>query len=266
MGLPRIDQHDMKRISRRQMLTAAGLTGTSLVVGVAAAPAGDSVQPLTTSSSKARLKVIVTGGHPGDPEYGCGGTVARYSDSGHEVVLLYLSEGDPPDKAGPKGVRVGEAAKACAILKARPLYAGQTDGRAVVDNAHYDAFRQILEAEKPDVVFTHWPIDNHADHRAISLLVYDAWVRLGRRFALYYYEVSNGEDTVQFAPTHYVDITGVVARKRDACYAHATQAPDKFYPLQEFVTRLRGIESGHPQAEGFIRHVQSPDFDLPRLG
>ena len=29
-----------------------------------------------------KLKVVVTGGHPGDSEYGCGGTVAKYTDGG----------------------------------------------------------------------------------------------------------------------------------------------------------------------------------------
>ncbi len=196
-------------------------------------------------------------------EYGCGGTIARYADLGHQVVLLYLNEGDPPEKTGPKRVRVGEATKACDILKARPAYAGQIDGRAVVDLEHYNSFRHLLEADTPDVVFTHWPIDNHADHRAISLLVYDAWLRMGKKFALYYYEVSNGEDTVHFSPTHYIDITEAAARKRSACYAHASQAPDRFFPLQEAVTKFRGIESGFKEAEGFIRHVQSPDFGLP---
>jgi N-acetylglucosamine malate deacetylase 1 len=212
-----------------------------------------------------KFKVIVTGGHPGDPEYGCGGTIARYAELGHDVVLLYLNDGDPPGKptGRAKGTRIAEAARACEILGARPLYAGQVDGEAVVDAAHYAAFRKILEAERPDAVFTHWPIDNHADHRAISMLVYDAWLRMGRRFALYYYEVSNGEDTVQFAPTHYVDITAAEPRKRRACYAHASQAPDRFYALQEQVTRLRGIERGVRHAEGYIRHVQSPDFTLP---
>ncbi len=113
------------------------------------------------------------------------------------------------------------------------------------------------------MVFTHWPIDNHADHRAISLLVYEAWLRMGKKFALYYYEVSNGEDTVQFTPTHYVDITGTEHRKRSACYAHASQTPDRYYALQELVTRMRGIESGYKQAESYIRLVQSPDFALP---
>jgi LmbE family N-acetylglucosaminyl deacetylase len=158
---------------------------------------------------------------------------------------------------------MAEATKACEILRARPLYAGQVNGQAVVDADHYAAFRRIIEAERPDAVFAHWPIDNHADHRAISMLVYDAWLRLGRAFALFYYEVSNGEDTVQFSPTHYVDITEAEPRKRRACYAHASQSPDKFYALQDHVTRMRGIESGHRQAEAYIRHVLSPDFALP---
>jgi LmbE family N-acetylglucosaminyl deacetylase len=212
-----------------------------------------------------KRKVIVTGGHPGDPEYGCGGTIARCTDLGHEVVLLYLNDGErparPPRK--PSGLRIEEARRACAILKARPLYAGQIDGDAIVDAPHYEDFRKLLEAERPDAVFTHWPIDNHADHRAISTLVYDAWLNMGRRFALYYYEVSNGEDTLQFIPTHYVDITPTEPRKRLACYAHASQAPDRFYALQQTVTRMRGTESGHREAEAYIRHLQSPQFAFP---
>jgi LmbE family N-acetylglucosaminyl deacetylase len=242
------------------MLGKAGLLGTSLA---AALPLVADAQ--TAESTKPKLKVIVTGGHPGDPEYGCGGTAVRYSDLGHEVVLLYLNRGELPDKPESKGIRVNEAAKACQLLKARPVFAGQIDGHSIVDGMHYDEFRRLLEAERPNVVFTHWPIDNHADHRAISLLVYDAWLRMGKSFALYYYEVSNGEDTVHFAPTHYVDITSSEPRKRAACYAHASQAPDKFYQLQELVMRLRGIESGHKHAEAFIRHVQSPDFGLPMV-
>lgn len=256
----------MKKITRRNMLSRSGLFGSTLAAGLpgltfAAEPLG------SNPSTKARLKVVVTGGHPGDPEYGCGGTIARYADLGHEVLVLYLNKGEWSDKPAydPAPIRVAEATKACEILKARPAFAGQIDGKAIVDQPHYEQFRRLLETEKPNVVFTHWPLDNHADHRAISMLVYDAWFRMGRKFPLYYYEVSNGEDTVQFSPTHYIDISGVLSRKRSACYAHASQSPDKFYALQELVTRMRGMESGHKQAEGFIRHVQSPDFALPLI-
>ncbi len=229
------------------------------------ADSSSGLQAAANRDSTRKLKVIVTGGHPGDPEYGCGGTIARYTDLGHEVVLLYLNRGEWPPSPAPEAgaARMAEAAKACEILKARPLYAGQMNGRAIVDQTHYEEFRKLLEAQRPDVVFTHWPIDNHADHRAISMLTYDAWLKMKKSFALYYYEVSDGEDTLQFAPTHYVDITETAPRKRQACYAHASQSPDKYYGVQEMVTRMRGAESGHRQAEGYIRHVQSPDFGLP---
>jgi hypothetical protein len=86
---------------------------------------------------------------------------------------------------------------------------------------------------------------------------------MGKKFALYYYEVSNGEDTLQFTPTHYVEISMTEPQKQQACRAHASQSPNKYYALQERVMRMRGIESGHHEAEGYIRHVQSPDFLLP---
>jgi LmbE family N-acetylglucosaminyl deacetylase len=256
----------MNPISRRTLLQKAGLMGTTVAAGLSltGSRASENKPPLNAVH---RLKVVVTGGHPGDPEYGCGGTVARYTDLGHQVVLLYLNRGDWSESpaADPGRVRSAEANKACEILKATPAFAGQHDGKSIVDPTHYQQFYQLLAAERPHVVFTHWPIDNHADHRAMSMLVYDAWLRMDKRFALYYYEVSNGEDTLQFTPTHFVDISETAPRKKLACYAHASQAPDKFYALQEMVTRMRGLESGHGQAEGYIRHVQSPDFGLPML-
>ena len=198
-------------VTRRNVMGQTLAAGAAGLVEPASAATRREGQPGRPGAPDRKLKVIVCGGHPGDPEYGCGGTVARYTDLGHEVVLLYLNDGEwPPDKAPEAGgFRMAEAKKACEILKARPLHAGQLNGKAIVDADHYESFRKILEAEGPDVLFTQWPIDNHADHRAISMLAYDAWLKMGKKFAFYYYEVSNGEDTVHFAPTHYVDITAV---------------------------------------------------------
>lgn len=213
-----------------------------------------------------KLNIVVTGGHPGDPEYGCGGTVARYADLGHAVTLLYLNRGDIKcpaiDSMHDTGTRVLEAQKACGILKARAVFADQCDGHPVVDREHYDQFRRLFEEQNPDIVFTHWPMDDHRDHRAIMNLTYDAWVQ-SKRFALYFYEVSSGEDTQMFAPGDYVDITGVAERKRAACFAHASQSPEKYFALQDEVAKFRGLESGHARAEAFRHHAPSARASLP---
>ena len=126
------------------MLSKTSWLGTTVAVGLPLATTAAEPLPSTTPPTKPKLKVVVTGGHPGDPEYGCGGTIARYSDLGHEVVLLYLNRGEWPENPlleDAKSVRMAEAKKACEILKARPAYAGQLNGAAIVDPAHYEKFR-----------------------------------------------------------------------------------------------------------------------------
>ncbi len=233
---------------------------------IAAVPfAAALAQEKTEDRPAARLKIVVAGGHPGDPECGCAGTIARYTDLGHEVVLLYLNRGEgfckgaDPSQCG--NVRTAEAQNACRILKARAVFARQYDGRAIVDNAHYEEFRRLLVSEKPDMVFAQWPIDRHRDHRALSTLVLDAWLEGGKKAALYYYEVA--DDTMMFSPVEFVDISSVESKRRAACYAHSSQQPEKWYPRQVELTRSRGVEGGFPQAEAFLRHWESRRGLLP---
>jgi len=221
--------------------------------------------PFAARSFQKASKVVVTGGHPGDPECGCGGTVARFTELGHKVTLLYLNRGEgycggtPLDRCA--GIRTGEAQNACRVLKARAAFETQYDGRAVVDSQHYEEFGRILLAESPDIVFTHWPIDTHRDHRAVSMLVLDAFWKAGKTFALYYYEVA--EDTTMFSPTEFVDISSAEARRREACFAHVSQQPDKWYPKQVEITKRRGVEGHVREAEGFLRHSESKRAQLP---
>ncbi len=242
-------------LTRRSLMISAGKLASSLAL------AGSSNVELGANATAPhrKIKVIVCGGHPGDPEYGCGGTVAHLTALGHQVVMLYLNDGAWPPTPAP--TRVEEAMRACEILKSRPEYAGQLNGHAVVDLSHYEDFQRLLIAEKPDAVLTHWHIDNHADHRAISSLAYNAWRNLEKKFPLYYYEVSNGEDTLQFSPDTYIDISATEAQKRSACYAHASQTPDKYYALQDEVAQFRGMECGYKRAEAFLLQLQSP-YDI----
>lgn len=253
----------MKPISRRTMMARSGQ----------AALAAFGLPLLSEGSGRAapsrRLKVVVAGAHPDDPESSAGGTMARYADLGHEVVSLYLTRGEAgiPGKSHSEAARIrtAEAKKACAILKARPVFAGQTDGASEVTNSTYRKFDELLESEKPDLVFAPWPIDSHRDHRAMSLLVYDTWLRMNRSFELYYTEVMSGIQTQTFRPTRLVDITATEARKRAACYAHASQDPGDFYRVHALMNRFRGSELGVKYAEAFVRHNQDSRGSLPMI-
>jgi LmbE family N-acetylglucosaminyl deacetylase len=248
----------MGKITRRDLIGQSAL----LMGSAGALLTLPGLEAQTKSSAQKKLKIVVAGGHPDDPESGCGGTATLYADHGHDVVLLYLTRGergiDGKTLQEASTIRTAEAEKACAILKARPVFAAQIDGDTELNKSRYEDFRKILINEHPDLVLTHWPIDTHRDHRAASLLVYDAWLESGRKFDLYYYEVMLGEQSQLFQPTHYVDITTTESRKRAANLAHSSQLPETaFYPLHEIMHHFRGMESGVRLAEAFIRHPQN---------
>jgi LmbE family N-acetylglucosaminyl deacetylase len=257
----------MKPISRRNLLRDTVAMAGAATLGLPLAEVADAGKSAEAEQPTRKLKVVVAGAHPDDPESGCGGTIARYADLGHDVVVIYLTRGE----AGISGkshqeaasIRTAEAQKACEVLKARPVFAGQIDGSTEVSPARYADFRKLLEAERPNLIFTHWPVDTHPDHRAASLLVYDAWLRSGKRFALYYFEVLTGSQTQLFAPSLYVDITATESRKRSACYAHVSQQPDEWYPHHDQMNRFRGFEARTKFAEAFVRHVQNREVALP---
>jgi LmbE family N-acetylglucosaminyl deacetylase len=250
----------MKRITRRELLGQSSRLMAAAALGLPVLSSKASDQQGEASSK--RLKVVVAGAHPDDPESGCGGTIALYSDLGHEVSIIHLTRGEAGihGKSAPEAaaIRTAESQKACAILKAKPVFAGQIDGNTEITRARYEEFSRILDAQQPDIVFTHWPIDTHRDHRAASLLVYDAWLAAHKKFDLYYFEVEQGTQTQLFHPTNYVDITKTADRKRTACFAHASQQPEDWYRLHDKMNQFRGMEGGYELAEAFVRHPQNP--------
>jgi LmbE family N-acetylglucosaminyl deacetylase len=202
------------------------------------------------------LHVVCVGAHPDDPESGCGGTLARYAAAGHRVTVIYLTRGE----AGVKGkshdeaaaIRTAEAEAACKALGAKPVFAGQVDGATEVNRERARALLELVAAEEPDVVFTHWPLDTHPDHQAASLLTLRAYLASGRRFPLYFFEVNSGSQTFGFVPAAYVDITSTREKKQAALFAHKSQDGEGIYRKHHQVMEdFRGRELGVAAAEAF---------------
>ena len=205
-------------------------------------------------------KVLVIGAHPDDPESMCAGTMLKLKDMGAEVVAVYLTSGE----AGIVGkthqeartIRQAEALKACELMGVRAVFLTQIDGNAEVNKQRYAEMKALIEAEQPDMVITHWPIDSHRDHRVCSILVYDAWRMTGRGFDLYYSEVMTGMQTQNFTPTLWVDITEYRDKKLQAYLCHESQelegAVKEYHDTME---RMRGMECQAKYAEAFVQQL-----------
>lgn len=213
-----------------------------------------------TSFTGKYKKALVIGAHPDDPETICGGTMLVLKNQGCEVVSVYLTSGE----AGIKGktdkesaaIRTKEYEDACKVMGVRYIAMTQIDGNTEVNNARYAEMKALIAKEKPDVVFTHWPIDSHRDHRACALLVYDAWRQLDHSFDLYYCEAMSGLQTQTFHPTDYVNIESVVEKKHEACMCHVSQSMD--WILNEWhipMEKFRGLEFHCKAAEAFVKQI-----------
>lgn len=212
-----------------------------------------------TAPEEQKLNILCIGAHPGDPEFGCGGTMAKYSDAGHSVTFLYLTRGEAwagdssisYEKAA--ALRTKEAEASCKILNAKALFAGQIDGDTELNKKWAEEMTQLILSVKPDIVFTQWPLDSHMDHQVTACLTYTCWIRSEQKFDLYFYEVDTGSETVGFTPTDYVDITTVRERKKAAMFAHKTQGSEEIYE-KDFRTMedFRGLEAGVEAAEAFV--------------
>lgn len=251
----------MKKIFSRR----AFLGSTSALPAIFAAGALPALGADNPAEGRRRMKIVCVGGHPDDPESGCAGTLARYSEAGQSVTVIYLTRGErgisgKSDEEAAK-IRSAECEEACRIVGAKAVFAGQIDGSTEITKKRVDDFLKILSAENPDLLFTHWPVDTHMDHQAASMLAYRSWLSLPRRPQLYFFEVNTGSQSQGFTPNVYVDISGVREKKKSALFAHRSQDGEGIWKQHhEIIANWRGREAGVAAAEAFFhlnREVRS---------
>ena len=211
-----------------------------------------------------KLRVVVFGGHPDDPESGAGGLIALLSQTGHEVICGYATcfRGERKFFDRPEAeVRREEATAACKVLGATAKFFPYAHEKLLADEATVKVVSEWLAEVQPDIVVTHWPLDTHPNHHVTSSLVWHCY-RRADGWNLYFFEVMTDRQTLGFHPGLYLDVKRVRETKKQACFCHQSQHPEGWWAVHEQMHRRRGTECGVEHAEAYSLVEAKPGCTL----
>jgi LmbE family N-acetylglucosaminyl deacetylase len=208
--------------------------------------------------------------HPDDSEFGGGGTVARFTKEGREVVYCIVTNGNKgssdrtmtPERLAI--IRAEEQRQAARVLGVeRVIFLGYPDGEVEdTRDLRRDVSREIRRV-RPDLVVCQNPNRtynlgaSHRDHRTVGGVVIDCVYPLARDHLAFPELMPEFEPhkvrevyVMQWNEPHVVnDITDVMDLKIKALACHASQFAD--FSAVEKRVRERNKELGTPKGYAF---------------
>ena len=231
------------------------------------------------------MKILAIGAHPDDVEILCGGTMARYCTSGHQVFICHAADGDKGSLVYTSEelakIRRKEAKKAARLIGAESIWGGMSDGEIVLNLESRKKIIDVIRYADPDLVITHHPDDYHTDHNNLSKLVFEAVYMAGVKLMetenpsikklpyLYYMDTIAG---INFTPGEYVDITDTIDIKVEMMMQMESQLGwlkemhdsdmDEYIRV---VGKFRGFQAGVNYAEAFVQQSMYPQGLTKRI-
>ena len=196
-----------------------------------------------------KVNILAIGAHPDDIEFGCGGSLIKYSQNGHRLFLLVMTGGG---SGAPPETRMAEQTAAREILGAEDIFwGGYQDTHLGVDAEMIKKIESVIASVKPEFIFCHFPDDTHQDHRHLAQAVMSATRYI--RNVLFY----EGPTTQNFNPQVYVDIADTLEVKLEALRAHQSQVMKtniedlSIIEVVRSCANFRGIQGRVKYAEAF---------------
>lgn len=195
------------------------------------------------------MNILAIGAHPDDIEFGCGGTLIKYIQSGHSAYLFILTAGS---FGGDPELRKGEQRESAKLMGAKELFFGDFKDTELQDNRELILkMEEVIHKVNPHTVFLNYFDDVHQDHRALA----QAGVSATRYIKeVLFYEVPT---TQHFEPDIFVDIQNVLDKKLQLLKIHASQV-DKtrvtnltILESVQSCANFRGFQGRVKYAEGF---------------
>lgn len=213
-------------------------------------------------------RVLVIAPHPDDEVLGAGGTVARLSDAGAEVVVAIVTEGAPPlfAEAATANVRREARASHARLGVARTVFLDHPAAR--LDQVpHHELNRtlgELVSDVAPDTLLLPFVGDIHLDHQLTFLSAMVAARPHCAEFPgrILCYETLSETNwnaplmAPSFVPNVFVDISAQLERKLEAMSLFASQ--QRNFPHERSLAAiralamLRGSTVHRPAAEAFM--------------
>ena len=196
-----------------------------------------------------KVNILAIGAHPDDIEFGCGGSLIKYSQRGHRLFLLVMTGGG---SGAPSETRMTEQMAARQVLGAEDIFwGGYQDTHLGVDVEMIKKIESVIASVKPEFIFCHFPDDTHQDHRHLAQAIMSATRYI--RNVLFY----EGPTTQNFNPQVYVDIADTLEVKLEALRAHRSQVMKtniedlSIIEVVRSCANFRGIQGRVKYAEAF---------------
>jgi LmbE family N-acetylglucosaminyl deacetylase len=221
-------------------------------------------------------RVVVIVAHADDIEFGCAGTIARWTDAGAKVTYVIVTDSgagsnDPLTiKDELIALRQQEQIDAAAILGVTDIrFLGYQDGVLQPTLELRRDLTRIIREVRPQVVMLMDPTTvmngdntyiNHPDHRAAGeAALYAVFPSAGTRpifpellaEGLEPHDVSFVYMTLTTAPTHFFDVSMVYDRKLDSLRRHKSQLNEEVVEMVRNWDAEAGKQHGFPYVEGF---------------
>ena len=213
-----------------------------------------------------KKRILIVSPHPDDETLGVGGTIAKYSNEGHEVNILMVSGHLPPlYKREDYEITVKEAHRAFKILGVTKSVFLELPATMIGDLPLHELngkICKIMDNFKPHIVFCPYP-DRHVDHRLVfdSVMVATRPVGIGRNI-----EIVAAYETLSethwnaphiepnFTPNWVIDISSSIKKKIEALKCYESQISDFPGPRSiesvEALAKFRGTQAGFGYGEG----------------
>ncbi len=169
--------------------------------------------------------ILVLAPHMDDEVLGCGGTIALHVRAGARVTVVFLTDGryggriDGAASMDLVRVRKQEAERAGGILGVRHiLFLDAEDSRLRADRLVAGKLREVLESERPNIVYLPFFLERHDDHRAANDVLIAAAAGTALDFECRGYEVGT-----PLFPNCLVKIDETIELKKRALACYQSQ-------------------------------------------